>query len=298
MSRISLRSVNFQDRFVRHIDFLGELTPVVNELDKSDSTFEMVPGLADSQFVSFRSVNFPTHFLRHQGFRLKLQESNPAPGAPHDRLFAEDATFIRRPGLAGPGDPSLASFASFNFQDRFIRHKDFHVFIESANDDLARNDSTFVIVGGDTATFDSGPVTSDLPLGGSVHLVMRRNGYFTVNTHVHDSGFSNIDYVLSAVLVTPSGIAFTFPHSGHVEGTSAGLPFGTPDRNDDFTGSGNDPMIAREFDGVFVGAKLLVRLDGKDKLIGGIEGMLGDLLSQAAQAIGKAAVAAVVPLAV
>ena len=32
--------------------------------------------------------------------------------------------------------------------------------------------------------------------------------WFTLSTHVHDSGFDNIDYVISAVLVTTSGIAF------------------------------------------------------------------------------------------
>jgi hypothetical protein len=100
------------------------------------------------------------------------------------------------------------------------------------------------------------------------------------------------------LLVTASGIAFTFQHAGHVEGTSAGLPFGTPNRNDDFTTTGENPMITREFDGISVGAKLLVSLDGKDKLVGGLEGMLGDLLSQAAQEIGKAAVAEVVALVV
>jgi len=89
---------------------------------------------------------------------------------------------------------------------------------------------TFVLphVDVETAVFDSGPLTSGLPLGGSVHLVMRKNGDFTFSSHAHDSGFDNIDYVVSAALMTPSGIASTFQHSGHVEGTVAGLPFGTP----------------------------------------------------------------------
>ena len=94
------------------------------------------------------------------------------------------------------------------------------------------------VVSGDIATFDSGPLTSSLPLGGSLHLVIRRNGNFTLSTHAHDSGFDNIDYVITAVLIAASGIAFTFQHAGHVEGTSAGLPLGTPDRNDDFTAGG------------------------------------------------------------
>ena len=50
------------------------------------------------------------------------------------------------------------------------------------------------VVSGDTATFDAGPLTSGLPLGGSAHLVMRRNGDFTFSTHAHDSGFDNIEY--------------------------------------------------------------------------------------------------------
>jgi hypothetical protein len=48
-------------------------------------------------------------------------------------------------------------------------------------------------------------------------------------------------------------------------------------------------MITREFDGIFVGAKLLASLDGKHKLVGAVAGVLADLLSQAAEAIGKAA---------
>jgi hypothetical protein len=147
----------------------------------------------------------------------------------------------------------------------------------------------------DTVVLDSG-LTSGLPLGGSVHIVMRRSGDFTFSCHAHDSGFSNIEYVISAVATSSSGIAFTFQHKGHVEGTSAGLPFGTPNRTDDFTTSGNNAMITREWDRLLAGAGLHASLNGEDKLVGGLEGALGDLLSQAAQALGKAAVSAVVAL--
>jgi len=148
----------------------------------------------------------------------------------------------------------------------------------------------------DTATFDEGGLTSDLPLGGSAHLVMRKNGDFTFSTHAHDSGADNIDYVVSAVLVTGSGIAFTFQHQGHVEGTTAGLPFGKPDRNDEFTISGQDPMITREFDGILAGSHFDATIDGKDKLVGGVVGMVGDLVEEAVAALGKAAATAVVSL--
>jgi hypothetical protein len=193
------------------------------------------------------------------------------------------------------------SKAAFNHeQDRFVVTIGNKLIVTTQNGDAFGHDVSGRDVGipvplnSDVATFDSGPVTSDLPLGGSVHLVMLRNGDFTLSTHAHDSGFDNIDYVISAVLVTASGIAFTFQHAGHVEGTIAGLPLGTPNRNDDFTTTGENAMITREFDGVSAGAKLLVSLDGKDKLAGGLQ----DLLSQAAEAIGKAAVAAAVALVV
>ena len=36
---LSLRSRNFPDRFVRHQNFLGELSPIVSDLDRRDATF-------------------------------------------------------------------------------------------------------------------------------------------------------------------------------------------------------------------------------------------------------------------
>jgi hypothetical protein len=147
----------------------------------------------------------------------------------------------------------------------------------------------------DTMTFDSGPVTSGLPLGGSVHVVMQRNGSFTFSCHAHDSGFDNIDYAISAVLMTPSGIAFTFQHSGHVEGTGAGLPFGTPNRNDDFTTGGTNPQITTQWGGI-VAAKLLPRLDGTDTLVRGLGGALDDVIKAALAEVGKEAAAGVIGL--
>jgi uncharacterized protein with LGFP repeats len=87
-------------------------------------------------------------------------------------------------------------------------------------------------VSGDVVKFDSGQVNSDLAMNGHVQLVVKRDGSFSLTTHVHDSGFSNISYLLSAVLVTSAADGFSFQHSGHLQGTS-GNPFG-PQRDDDF----------------------------------------------------------------
>ncbi|GHG67868.1 AbfB domain-containing protein [Streptomyces griseocarneus] len=151
----SLQSFNFQDRFVRHADFLGELSVITSDLDRADATFDMVDGLADRNLVSFRSVNFPLHFLRHQDSRLKLHEgpntplvppgTTPPPESPEMKLMRKDATFTKVQGLA---DPNLVSFRCFNIPSLFIRHRNFHLFVEPINSDLDRKDATFRLVPG------------------------------------------------------------------------------------------------------------------------------------------------------
>ena len=136
MARRQLRSFNFPDHFIRHRDFLGELTPLSTELDMQDSLFNIVPGLADSDGVSLESVNFPNHFLRHQDFRLKLHNL----ADPNDGLFRADATFYRVRGFA---DPDGVSYRSFNFPDHYIRHRDFHLFVEPENSPNLAADATF-----------------------------------------------------------------------------------------------------------------------------------------------------------
>jgi hypothetical protein len=130
---ISLRSRNFPDRFVRHQNFLGELTPIQSDLDRQDGTFEI------QEFT---------------GGQVRLVATNPSlvhqfnpppllpPGGefpPDIQLLSQDSLFVKQPGLAGGG----VSFRSVNFPDRFIRHRDFHLFVESPDSELARNDATF-----------------------------------------------------------------------------------------------------------------------------------------------------------
>jgi hypothetical protein len=144
-------------------------------------------------------------------------------------------------------------------------------------------------------TFDSGPITSNLPLGGSAHLVVSSSGDFTFSTHAHDSGFDNIDYTLAAVLLSPQGVAITFGHQGHVEGTSAGLPFGAPRRDDDFTTSGTKSDISTDFEKIR-GAALVGNLTGTDTLVNGIAQLVTQTLDQALKQLGTAAASAIVSL--
>jgi Alpha-L-arabinofuranosidase B (ABFB) domain len=152
----SFRSVNFLDRFIRHKNFLGEIEPVSSALDKLDASFITRGGLAVSGdgAVSYESVNFKNHYLRHQGFRLKLHPL-PPPGSPDRNLFERDATFFIVEGNASnihsaPPTGAIRSFRSFNFNTRFLRHRDFHIFLDELNlaNDLDRMDSTFVIQDG------------------------------------------------------------------------------------------------------------------------------------------------------
>jgi|SRR5215207_5250047 len=130
-----LQSHNFRNNYIRHHDFLGELTPLRTDQDKQDSLFTIVEAGGQHQ-VALRSVNNPKWYLRHQDFRIKLQE----PASPNDQAFWKDATFFEEPGLA---DSTGVSFRSFNFPDRYIRHRDFHLFVEPVDSPQSQADATF-----------------------------------------------------------------------------------------------------------------------------------------------------------
>lgn len=140
--------------------------------------------------------------------------------------------------------------------------------------------------------YDSGPVTSDLALGGWAQLTIRPDGSYTFITHARDSGASNIDYAFGIVLVNRYGESFNFAHTGHVEGTTGAI-FGSPQRNDNKTTNGTDPRLAREYDNL-ADADIAPTLTGRDKLLGGLDNWLQDLAAQALAELGKEAVSAVV----
>lgn len=141
----------------------------------------------------------------------------------------------------------------------------------------------------------SNHLQGDLALGGSAHLVITDNGTFTFNSHAHDSGFDSIDYTLGAVLMTPAGVAFTFEQHGSVEGTVAGLPFGTPRRDDNRMSSGSNPAIRAEFNHLR-GATFVGRLAGTDTLVGGAKSLIAEAVKSAAQKFGLEAATSVIAL--
>jgi Alpha-L-arabinofuranosidase B (ABFB) domain len=136
------QSFNFPDRFIRHQNFQGELgREVVGQQD--DFSFELVDRGHDqhgAKLGSLRSVNFPTRYLRHRDFRLWLEESS----GPGDQLFRQDSAFYIEPGLASPGDPNAISLRSVNYPDRYIRHRDFHLWVEPRDSPNLAPDATFI----------------------------------------------------------------------------------------------------------------------------------------------------------
>ena len=103
------------------------------------SRFRVVPGLAGTADgrVSFESVDQRGTYLRHSSFRIVANHGDGS------SLFAADATFVP---VAGLGHSMLSSFRSHNFADRYLRHRNFQVWIDPIANDQDRADSTFRLV--------------------------------------------------------------------------------------------------------------------------------------------------------
>ncbi len=138
------KSFNLADHHIRHASARGRIDLDVDPVE--DAYWKMVPGLA-GEGVSFQAQNFPEDHLRHRGGEIWADASED------NDLYAADATWIVRPGLA---NDSLISFESFNFPGRFMRHRNGELFNEGIAGDFAKNDATFIPVG----DFDRSLITS------------------------------------------------------------------------------------------------------------------------------------------
>lgn len=155
-----------------------------------------------------------------------------------------------------------------------------------------------------TRPFDSGYLTTNQPFGGSIKIVLDNShgdGEATIFGSFHNSGADNIDYTVTAVLVTPGFRAFTYQHSGHTEGTSGGLlSLRAPHRDDNFViPTASNPLVAQNWSDVF-GATLTADVAPTDTLVQGVEAELGRVLDAAlvaaGQTLGKAGATAVIAL--
>ena len=139
----SLQAYRPQDHYMRHAGFVGRVGPTKTELDVRDAKFRVVPGLADKNCVSFESTNVRDHYFKHAFGRIVLAKRLD------EQKFREDATFCIVWGLhkTTRSGVDAMSFRSFNFPDRYIRHRNFELWLDPfENTSLYRDDATFFMV--------------------------------------------------------------------------------------------------------------------------------------------------------
>lgn len=143
MSTFNFEANSPRGFFIRHRNFLGELTKM-DEGPADDFGFMLeTRDPSRHNLVSFSSVNFPGKYLRHSDFRIRLDDFPPVAGNHADLfLFLQDSSFFQGPGLA---DPSGVSFQSFNYPDRFLRHRDFDLHVEPRDSANLAADATFLM---------------------------------------------------------------------------------------------------------------------------------------------------------
>lgn len=131
----NFESLNIPGMYMRHQNYLGELTTLTNTWDRNDASFVVRRGLNGTPgSVSFESTNFPGLYLRHQYFRIKLAARDGS------SLFDQDATFMPRPQATR----SQWRFESVNAPGRFIRHQNFDLWLAASDGStLFQQDSTW-----------------------------------------------------------------------------------------------------------------------------------------------------------
>ncbi|MGW0821244.1 AbfB domain-containing protein [Streptomyces sp. NPDC002845] len=114
----SVQSVNYPDRYwhlSRGAIRLDQVSSRSGSETREDSTFKVVPGLADSSCHSF--VMKDGSFLRHESFRLRADRNDGS------ALFKQDATFCARQSFHS----GAVMLESVNYPGYFLRHKNFEL---------------------------------------------------------------------------------------------------------------------------------------------------------------------------
>ena len=131
-----------------------------------------------------------------------------------------------------------------------------------------------------------------LPVGGWIDVVVNKRGDFTFAGHMHNSGFPNIHFALAIVLMTPSGVGYGFGRDHGLDGTVTILG---RNRDDDWIDTGTNQQLAGNWDQV-TQSRLHWRLVAHDTLTKGLQGLVEDLVKEAATQFGKAGIAALIAL--
>jgi hypothetical protein len=134
---IRIQSFNFPDSYVRHHNFEAEMNTLGEPSGDFSWTIEERGNSAGFKLIGIQSANFRGRFLRHKNFRLVLDQDD------NTEVFRKDSTFRLVAGLTGPTADGWVSFESTNFPGLFIRHRDWHLYVEQRNSANLRPDATF-----------------------------------------------------------------------------------------------------------------------------------------------------------
>jgi hypothetical protein len=145
---MSLRSVNFPDRYVQSQGEQVVIGTVATSTERANATFIRVAGLAGGNSVSFQSLVNPDYYLRHQNYLLKLQEND------RSGLFSRDASFVERDRNDLNSSRMAHSYEAVNFPGFFLRHQNFVLKLQKYDprDRLFDQDSSFELLPGLAST--------------------------------------------------------------------------------------------------------------------------------------------------
>ena len=132
-----LRSYNISDCHVYHDSSNSVL--IANQsttMSLYSSQWRVVPGLADSSYISLESVDNPGYYLRHYNGNVLISQNDGT------QTFKEDATWRMRTGLA---DSGCVSFETYNFDNIYMRHYNSYLIISQISTATDQADATFHI---------------------------------------------------------------------------------------------------------------------------------------------------------
>ena len=118
---ISFESFGRRNEYMRHAGFRMQTSRISSVIEKKDSSFRVVRGLAGDG-VSLQSLNYPNHYVRHSGGYIYIHEM-PNQRDSRFRNFARDSTWLVRKGFSG-GNNGYFSFEAYNNRGKYIMYLD------------------------------------------------------------------------------------------------------------------------------------------------------------------------------
>jgi hypothetical protein len=89
---VSLMSTNVANHYLRHQNWRVKLSAIDSDANmRADATFCPVPGLSNTNGITFEAMSAPGHFIRHRNFELWVDSAEDSD------QFRKDATFLAAP---------------------------------------------------------------------------------------------------------------------------------------------------------------------------------------------------------